>query len=175
MNYPGLIGIGRLGGRDAEGFHHVMIKPDYRSVFSGLEEVYLIFNSDRVFYITISERKLSEKKIWVKFAEDGIAEEQKLHREVIIAIADDAEEADEDELDDLLGFAAIHNGQLLGTVEDYFFNGAQQVLQIVDSNGIEYLIPYVDHYLCQILHSTRSLVLQNADELIALYRAETGK
>jgi len=175
MNYPGLIGIGRLGGRDAEGFHHVMIKPDYRSVFSGLEEVYLIFNSDRVFYVTISDRKQSERKIWVKFLEDGIAEEQKLHREVVLAIADEAVAEADSELDAMLGWTAVHDSQLLGTVEDYFYNGAQQVLQIMDNNGVEYLIPYVDNYVSAVLHSTKSILLQNAGELIALYKTEANK
>ena len=87
MKYPGLVGIGRLGGRDAEGFHHAMIKPEYRSVFTGLKEIYLIFNSDRVFYVTISDRKESDRKTWIKLLEDGISEEQKKSREVLIAMS----------------------------------------------------------------------------------------
>lgn len=171
MNFPGLIGVGRLGGLDAEGFHHVMIKPDYRSVFNQCADVYLIFNSDRVFYVSIIDRKQSDKKLWVKFAEDGIAAEQKLHKEVILAIADD-EMAEEDDLDDLLGYKVLFNGEDLGEVDDYFFNGAQHVLQVVDPKGAELLIPFVDHYVKAVEDKSKTIVLQNAEELIALYRGD---
>jgi len=169
MNYPGLVGIGRLGGRDAEGFHHVMIKPEYRSVFSELEEVYLIFNSDRVFYVTICERKQSDRKTWIKLKEDGIAEEQKLHREVILAVQEYDLAETEDSLDCLVGFDVYHEGSLLGKVEDYFFNGAQDVLQVLDSAGTEYLIPYVDYYVAAVDALEKAILLQNAADLIALY------
>ncbi len=170
MKIPGLLGIGKLGGRDAEGFHHVMIKPEYRSVFDELEEIYLIFDSDRVFYVTICERKQSDRKTWIKLQEDGIAREQKLHKDSIIAIPEDTRDEDENSLDHLIGYAVHYAGKPLGTVEDYFFNGAQDVLQVLDSSGIEYLIPYVDFYLASVLNDEKIILLQNAEDLIALYR-----
>lgn len=172
MNYPGLVGIGRLGGRDAEGFHHVMIKPEYRTVFSELEEVYLIFNSDRVFYVTICERKQSDRKTWIKLKEDGVAEEQKLHKEVIIAMAEDSLAETDDSLEGLIGYLVYHEGSLLGKVDDYFFNGAQDVLQILDSAETEYLIPYVDYYIAKVDVAEKIILLQNAADLIDLYLGE---
>ena len=85
MNVSDLIGIGRLGGQDADGFFQVLIKARYREIFSATNDVYLIFNSDRVFFVTICERNVSDRKVRVRFVEDGIAEERN-HREVIIAI-----------------------------------------------------------------------------------------
>jgi ribosomal 30S subunit maturation factor RimM len=169
MKYPGLVGIGRLGGRDAEGFHHAMIKPEYRSVFTGLKEIYLIFNSDRVFYVTISDRKESDRKTWIKLLEDGISEEQKKSREVLIAMSAADFGEDEDRLDHLLGFSVINADTHLGKVEDYFFNGAQQVLQVLSETGTEYLIPFVDYYIAEVLEREQSIKLQNADDLIAFY------
>jgi len=171
MNYPGLIGIGRLGGRDAEGFHHVMIKPDYRSVFSGLEEVYLIFNSDRVFYVTISERKVSDKKIMVRFAEDGIEEERRQHRETLIAL--EPQELDEDEdLDKLLGYEVLADGKRLGEIKDYFHNNAQYVLVISTVDGRELLVPYVDYYVQALIPDPGVLMLVNAEPLVAALDSE---
>lgn len=172
MTHPNLVSIGKLGGRDTYGFHHVMIKPDYRTVFSGLEELYLIFNSNRVFYVTISERKQSEKKLWVKFLEDGIAEEQPKHKDVILAIAEEVTETEVTGLDALIGYNVISSGAELGIVEDYFYNGAQHVLQIVDKQKRELLIPFVDHYIEAVLDNLKSIVLQNATELIELYQQE---
>jgi ribosomal 30S subunit maturation factor RimM len=174
MKIPGLTRIGKLGGRDAEGFHHVMVKPEYRSVFSGLSDVYLIFNSDRVFYVTISERKQSEKKMWVKFREDGIAEEQPKHKDVLLAIADEAEVTEAEELDELIGYKVLFADKVLGEVQDFFFNGAQQVLQIADVGQPELLVPYVDYYVMAVMVELKSIVLQNAEGLIAFYRNQAA-
>jgi len=175
MKIPGLTRIGKLGGRDAEGFHHIMVKPEYRSVFSGLSDVYLIFNSDRVFYVTISERKQSDKKTWVKFREDGIAEEQPKHKDVLLAIASEAEEYEAEELDELIGYKVIFADEVLGEIQDYFYNGAQQVLQISDAQKPELLVPYVEYYVQAVLPELQRIVLQNAEGLIAFYRSEPDK
>ncbi len=169
MKTSDLTRIGKLGGRDAQGFFHVMIKPEYREVLSGIDDVYLIFNSNRVFYVTISERKQSDKKLWLKFLEDGISEEQPKHKDVSIAIAEQ-EESEAEELDELLGCKVLYGDLVLGEVQDYFFNGAHYVLQVVDEEHPELLIPYVDHYIQAKLLDLQSLVLQNADALIEFYR-----
>ncbi len=172
MNYPGLVSIGRLGGKDSLGFHHVMIKPEYRSVFSGLDEIYLIFNSDRVFYVTICERKLSDRKTWIKLREDGIEAERKRHREAIIAISSSGVEDEDDELDGILGFQVLFGERILGVVEDYFYNGAQQVLSVTGETRVEYLIPWVDYYIATVNTELRRVTLQNAEELIHFYQTE---
>ena len=172
MNRPFLTSIGKLGRQDADGFHPVMIKPEFRTVFSGLEDLYLIFNSDRVFYVTISERKIKEKKTWIKLKEDGVAEEQFLHKDVVIAIDAKDCESEDTSLNYLLGYQAIFADEELGIIEDYFFNEAQQVLQILDSNGIEYLVPFVDYYIDTVIDNPGCVILKNALELIAFYRAE---
>lgn len=175
MKHPPLIGIGKLGRQNADGFHPVMIKQEYRSVFSELEELYLIFNSDRVFYVTISERMRKDNKTWIKLKEDGVSEEQFLHKDVVIAIADTAIETEETSLNYLIGYQVIFAGEELGIVEDFFFNGAQDVLQIVDSKGTEYLVPFVDYYIDTVIDNLRCVILQNAVDLVALYKVEAKK
>lgn len=170
MKTSDLTRIGKLGGRDAQGFYHVMIKPEYREVLSSMDDVYLIFNSDRVFYVTISERKQSDKKLWLKFLEDGIREEQPKHKDVSLAIAESNDDEDE-ELDELLGCKVLYGDLVLGEVQDYFYNGAHYVLQVVDKDKPELLIPYVDHYIRAKLIDLHRVVLQNADALIEYYRS----
>ena len=75
-------------------------------------------------------------------------------------------------MDYLLGYQAIFADEEFGIIEDFFFNGAQQVLQIVDKNKIEYLVPFVDYYIDTILNNPGCVILKNALELIAFYRAE---
>ena len=175
MKYPFLIGIGKLGRQNSDGFHPVMIKPGYRSMFSELEELYLIFNSDRVFYVTISERMRKDNKTWIKLKEEGVSEEQFLHKDVVIAIEETATKREESSLNYLLGYQVIFAGKELGIVEDFFFNGAQDVLQIVDNQGTEYLVPFVEYYIDTVMDNLQCVILQNAADLIALYKAETKK
>lgn len=159
-----LIGIGRLGGVDSEGWHHVMIKPEYRSGFDHIADLYLIFEENRVFYVTISDRKQSEKKTWVRFAEDGIAEERKLHREVFLAIED--EETPDDEYE-LIGLDVVHQGCLLGCVVDTFYNGAQDVLVISTGLDTEILVPLVDYYMPVPPAESQGVVfLENMEDLL---------
>ena len=165
MEVSDLIGIGRLGGMDAQGFFQVLIKPRYRPVFEDAKCVFLIFKSDRVFYVTISERKVSDKKIMVRFVEDGIDIERRLHREVLIAL--EPEFLDEDEgLDHLLGYEVLFEDRYLGTVKDYFHNHAQYVLVIGTPTGKELLVPYVDHYVQAEIPDPGVLLLQSAQPLI---------
>jgi ribosomal 30S subunit maturation factor RimM len=164
MTAPHLIGIGRLGGQDNEGWHHVMIRPEYKEAFDHMVELYLIFEENRVFYVTISDRKQCEKKTWVRFAEDGIAEERKLHRETILAIADDPEEEDQDSL---LGLDVVYQDKLLGCVVDVFFNGAQDVLVISTALDTELMVPYVEHYLAEPVAGSDVIYLNNMDDLLA--------
>lgn len=169
MDAIDLIGIGRLGGRDDHGYYHAMIKPDFKPVFSALTECYLIFNSDRVFYVTISDKKIVDKKLRIRFVEDGIDEERPLHKEVTIAIdsastSDDEPEAEELEL--ILGYRVLFQDAPVGILEDYFYNGAHYVLQITDEAGGEVLVPWVPYFINATIHETGTLILQNAEGLI---------
>lgn len=166
MNISDLIGIGRLGGLDAHGFFHVMIKPEFRSAFNETDDVFLIFDSDRVFYVTISERKVSDKKMLVRFREDGIAEERSLSREAIIALEPDT--GDDDGPDRLIGYTVQHAGAEIGILTDYFHNNAQYVLVIESPSGGEILVPYVDHFVESVIDAARVIELRNADGLINL-------
>jgi ribosomal 30S subunit maturation factor RimM len=163
MTAPHLIGIGRLGGNDGKGWHHVMIKPEYKAGFAHMADLYLIFEENRVFYVTISDRKQCEKKTWVRFAEDGIAEERKLHREVILALEDEEAEADEDSL---IGLDVVYQDTLLGCVVDSFYNGAQEVLVIATALDTELMVPMVEHYLPEAPAAQAVIFLDNMEDLL---------
>nr|MDK2850721.1 rRNA processing protein RimM [Candidatus Cloacimonadota bacterium] len=165
MNAPHLIGIGRLGGTDSEGWHHVMIKPSFRAEFDHIVDLYLIFEENRVFYVTISDRKQSDKKTLVKFAEDGVAEERRLHKEVILAIEDQDYQEEEEDIS-FIGLDVVYNEQMLGCVVDKFFNGAQDVLVISTALDVEIMVPMVDYYLSSLPEPEGVIFLQNMEELL---------
>lgn len=144
----------------------MMVKPSFRDEFDLTDDLYLIFNSDRVFYVTICDRKTCDKKIWVKFREDGVAEERKKHKEVILALEDSELEADENL--DVLGRDAVYQGVLLGNVVDVFYNGAQDVLVIATAFDEDFMVPAVEHFLPEYGEELDALVFENLDELLAV-------
>lgn len=166
MQVSDLIGIGRLGGLDARGFFQALIKPGYRSAFKDIRNVFLIFNSDRVFYVSISEREVSENKIMIRFAQDGIAEERRLHREAIIAIEPDILEEDSG-LDYLLDWEVLFEDQALGKISDYFFNNAHYVIVVRTVDERELLVPWVDYYIQAEMPNLKVVLLANLQPLLA--------
>lgn len=164
MKVSDLTAVGRLGGMDADGFFQVMVKPHYRKILTETEEIFLIFNSDRVFFVTICDRDISDRKLRLKFAEEGIDEERKLHREVILALQTGEDETDEP--DELLGFTVVFANREVGKVKDYFHNNAQYVLVVSGSDGVEFLIPFVDYYIGEVIPDPGVIVLINAESLL---------
>ncbi len=129
-------------------------------------KVYLIFNSDRVFYVTISEVKETEKKTWIRFAEDGVTQERPLHKEVIVAVDPEEETEDDDELDELIDAPVYYRDVLIGRLDSYFYNNAQYVLEVETEPGIRLLVPYVDFFVQIQAASPAGIYLQNADSLL---------
>ncbi|MCB5247183.1 MAG: hypothetical protein PHD87_02540 [Candidatus Cloacimonetes bacterium] len=166
MKVSDLTGIGRLGGIDADGFYQVLVKPRHRRALADANEIFLIFNSDRVFFVTISDRDISDRKLRLKFAEEGIEEERKLHREVILALPAQ-EEAENDEPDELLGYTVVFQDREVGKVTDLFHNNAQFVLVVTTPAETEILIPLVDHFVSEIIPDPGVILLVNADSLLA--------
>ena len=164
MQFSDLIGIGKLGGKEADGFYPVLVKSDYRPILLNIKDVYLIFNSDRVFFVTISEIEESGRKLRIKFAEDGIDEERQKHREVKIAIP--RQETKESLPESVLGFTSFYAGKNLGKVTGFFHNNAQYVLEITDNQDEIILIPWVEHFIGKIDCDKEELTLLNMDELL---------
>lgn len=164
MKVSDLTGIGRLGGMDADGFYPVVVKPRFREVLAEAQDVYLIFNSDRVFFVSICERDDSDRKPRLRFAEDGVAEERKKHREVILALP--LENEDEDAPEELVGYVVVFQEREIGKVTDYFHNNAQYVLEVSTPSGSEILIPMVDFYIDEVIENPGVIVLINAESLL---------
>jgi len=168
MNVTDLVGIGGLGGCDSEGFYQVLVKPRHRSIFAETDDVFLIFNSDRVFYVTISERENYDRKTRVKFAEDGIAEERVKHREVILAVEPASEISGESgDIEALIGHTVVFEKREVGKVRDFFHNNAQYVLVVETASGGEIMIPLVKHYIEQVIPDPGVIILANAQSLLA--------
>lgn len=166
MHEKDLTVIGRLGGLDSEGYFHLMIKPEYRDLPDELDEVYLIFNSDRVFYVSISDTKLTDKKQWIRFKEDGVIEERRLHKEALVAIDPEILDNQAEELDIYLEAPVIYQGKPIGSLRSFFYNGAQYVLEIEMEDGRELLVPLVDYYLVSLCQEPPQIELQNLQSLL---------
>ena len=166
MEISDLIGIGKLGAVDECGYFHILLKPEYRAEIQNLADVYLIFNSDRVFFVTISDRKICDRKTWIRFEEDGIAEERKLASEVIVAIESQAD--DNDQIEWLIGASVWFENHQIGICSDFFFNNAQYVLVIQCNDKKEVMIPYVDAFIESVMENPAQICLRNARELIEL-------
>lgn len=164
MAAPELIRIARVGGAEEDGWYRVLVKAGYAPLLHRISDVYLIFEENRVFYVTISDRKEEGKKTWLRFAEDGIDTERRLHKEVSLAIDSDLDDSSDD--DELSGRDVVYKDSLLGIVVDSYFNGAQDVLIIATDGELEIMIPYVEHYI-QSDSYPDAIILRNVDELLA--------
>jgi len=168
MEISDLVGIGRLGRLEPDGFYHVQFSQSYKSVLTRLQECFLIFSSNRVFYVTVVETKTVGQRSYLRFKEDGINEECKKTAKVIVALAEDDLQNVVTEEDDrnLTGFKVHFQDSILGEVSDVMLNPMQSVLIITLNDGRELLVPNVSHYVDNIDRQLKMIFLQNLELLL---------
>jgi ribosomal 30S subunit maturation factor RimM len=170
MEISDLVGIGRLGRLEPDGFYHVQFSQPYKSILTRLQECFLIFSSNRVFYVTVVESKTVGQRTYLRFKEDGIAEEVKRHANVIVALPEDelAEEDGDEDLTSLYGYDIRYRDEVIGSLAYALLNPMQAVLVINLSDGRELLVPNVPKFVSQVDQGAKSIVLQNIEELLEL-------
>lgn len=170
MNISDLVGIGRLGRLEPDGFYHVQFNKPYKSIINRLQDCFLVFSSHRVFYVTVVEKKTTGNRTYLKFREDGIAEECIKHPKVLLAMdPDDLTEFDEDtEISYLYGYAVHFMDEHIGTVADALINPMQAVLIIDLNDGRELLVPSVPQYICAVDRQSGIIYMQNLEELLEI-------
>lgn len=170
MEISELVGIGRLGRLEPDGFYHVQFSQPYKSILNQLQDCFLIFSSHRVFYVTVFETKTFGKQAYLRFREDGIDEEAKKHSNVVIALpAEDLADAeDEDDVSLLFGFQASFAGEEIGVVSRALVSPMQAVLIIELNDGRELLVPNVEKYVSKIDRHSKTVRLQNIEQLLEL-------
>ena len=170
MDISDLTGIGRLGSRQTDGFYQLTLSSAYLTAFQQIEECFLIFSSDRVFFVTIEAKKSFGKKSYVRFREDGIDEEYTHSAKVTIALAPEDLEACQTEEDSPppAGFTALFLGKELGIVTDLRQSPLQATLIISLAEGSEVMIPFVDAYVAGVDNELRTVELINISELLEI-------
>jgi ribosomal 30S subunit maturation factor RimM len=167
MNYPELIEIGRLGRLEPDGFYHVQFSQSDRKVVNQLTECYLIFDSNRVFFVTVEDKRNVGNRLYLKFLEDGICAEHRKPGQTIIALAkDDLDEIIEDDVTDLFGYNVFFNDVLIGKVEDAIVNPLQAVLIIELIDGRELMVPSVECYISTVNNPEKIVYMQNLEILL---------
>ncbi len=170
MEVSDLVAIGRLGRQEPDGFHCVKLSPAHRHLFPDLTSCFLIFSSQRVFFVTVVERKITGKRQYLKFKEDGVAAECLRSERIILALAPDELPRNEQELEilGLCGYDVLYQDRIIGTVSDAMINPMQSVFVVDLQDGGELLIPNVEKYVLSVDKKTHTVITQNLDGLLAI-------
>jgi ribosomal 30S subunit maturation factor RimM len=169
MEISDLVVIGRLGRLEPDGFYCIQLGQSYKFLLNQLSECFLIFSSQRVFFVTVVETKLSGPRAYWRFMEDGIAEECRKSAKVLVALApEDVPQAEADETSSLVGYTVQFMDEIIGTVSDAMVNRMQSVLMIELTDGRELLVPNVEHYVVTQDITKRLLSMQNLELLLEL-------
>jgi len=170
MEISDLVGIGRLGRLESDGFYHVQFSQPYKSVLNQLQDCFLIFSSNRVFYVTVAETKVFGKHAYLRFKEDGIAEEVTKYANVVIALPEEdlSDSEEEKGLSSLYGYKVRFQNTDIGSISHAIVNPMQAVFSIELNDGRELLVPNVEHYISRIDKKSKKVFLQNIEQLLEI-------
>lgn len=170
MEISDLIGIGRLGRLEPDGFYHVQFSQSYKSILNQLQTCFLIFSSHRVFYVTVVETKTVGQRNYLRFKEDGIAEECKKHAKVIVALAEEdlPDLKEENEVLSVIGFKVQYNDVVIGEISDVMLNTMQALFIITLNDGRELLVPNVEQYVYLTDKQNSIVHMHNLDALLKI-------
>lgn len=171
MEVSDLAVIGRLGRREPDGFYHIQYNPSFRSIHGKYQECFLIFSSDRVFFVTVDGYKSLGRREYLHFKEDGIDTETTKHLNVRVAMVEEdlnGLEEEKDDIESIYGFNAWFAGERIGTVSYAMINPMQSILVIELANGKELLVPHVEYFIQDIDINNDIVILQNIEGLLDL-------
>jgi ribosomal 30S subunit maturation factor RimM len=170
MERSELIGIGKLGFPEPGGYYHVQCNQADRDLLNQIQECFLIFDSNRVFFVTVEDRKTVANRFYLKFAEDGIKEESRRAKDIVVAVGNDQSElfSAADETEYLFGYDVYYQDDLFGKVEDAILSPMQAVLVIRLNDDRELLVPRVSYYVSGIDRKSKAVYTQNLESLLAV-------
>ncbi len=171
MQLSDLLPIGRLG-KVFNNTGYISFRPSelFRPALFSCKKFYLIFNSDRVFYVTLDKIKLHQNKFYLRFVEDGILEELESFKRPRLMIEKELyyqTEGDE-EYHRVTDYKVFFKGEEIGTVEEIWEDGFQDRLIVILNDGKEVIIPDVEQYVVRKDHKEKSIYLVDVEELLKL-------
>ncbi len=173
MEIQDLVSVGRLGTViDKEDFVSFRKNDHFQpAFFHENPDVFLIFDKDIVFYVTIDRIREAGKKSFLHFAEDGVIEAIRNAGKTEVAYPEDEYRkmyVSEENQYDPRDMKAVFNEEVIGTIEDYLENPGQRVLIIISEDGKEILVPEVEAYVEWVDYDKRIMYFRNIQELIDL-------
>jgi ribosomal 30S subunit maturation factor RimM len=169
MQQSDLLPIGRLG-TVYNNTGYISFKPlkFFRPALFSKKNFYLIFNSDRVFYVTLDKIKQYQGKLYLRFVEDGIIEELEVTKKALVLIEKQQYLEIENKNNSLLDFTVIFREQEIGTVQEIMEDSYQDRIIVELYDGKEVIIPDVEHFIAKKDSETKRLYTQNIEELLEL-------
>jgi ribosomal 30S subunit maturation factor RimM len=170
MEISDLVVIGRLGRLEPDGFFSIQFSQSHQSVLAAIKDCYLIFTSNRVFFVTVEETKTVGRRNFIRFKEDGVSEEADKHPNAEIALpGNELSEASEsvDELS-VNGYKVVFGNEIIGEIDGVMLNPMQSVLIISLVQGGELLVPNVENFVQEIDSTDQSITLHNIEGLLEL-------
>lgn len=170
MELSELVEIGRLGKLDSDNLFCAQIKHSFESVLNQLQKCFLIFNSHRVFFVTVSEIVKKGRRLYLRFEDDGIDDEVMINPNPIIAIdREDLPVSEEsDRLGQYFGYRVSFQDSIIGELSGAIENSMQSVLIIGLLDGRELMVPYVDQYVRDIDNRHKTIELINIEQLLEI-------
>lgn len=168
MEISDLVVIGRLGRLEPDGFFSIQFSQSHQSVLSALKECYLIFTSNRVFFVTVKETKTVGSRSFICFQEDGVSEEAIKHpnAEAALPNRDLDEVISSEDTDSVMGYIAVFGNEEIGEIDGVMLNSMQSVLIISLTQGGELLVPNVENFVREINIKNQTVVFQNIEGLL---------
>ncbi|MBN2829397.1 MAG: hypothetical protein JXR56_03635 [Candidatus Cloacimonetes bacterium] len=169
MQQSDLIPIGRLG-TVYKNTGYISFKPlkSFRPALFSKKNFYLIFNSDRVFYVTLDKIKQYQGKLYLKFIEDGIVEELEIVQKALVLIEKEQYQEIEGQSISLIDYTVIFREQEIGTVQEIMEDSFQDRIIVELFDGKEVIIPDVEHFISKKDAEKKLLYTQNIEELLEL-------
>jgi len=169
MEISDLVAIGKLGRLEPDGFHCVQFSPSYKSVFNQLKECFLIFNSHRVYFVTVVEKKAVKNRMYFRFLEDGVAEECSVSKNVTVALMlNEISDSESDSIDRILGYKVVYELKEIGVITDAMIMPMQSLFIIKMNDNRKLMVPYVEYYVKDIDDTNMIVRMQNLEQLIEI-------
>ena len=147
----------------------IVLVPEYQDYLGKLKSLYLIFKDHRVRYIKVDIlRTIADNKALVTFDDEDLLQE--LISEDTLQVCLDEEELNSLDTENLYydpeGMSVIWNDQNVGTIKDFFYNGAHYVYEITMDDGKLVLIPDVEAFVTETDIEKRFIRVVELDQFI---------
>jgi ribosomal 30S subunit maturation factor RimM len=171
MEISDLIYIGQLKVHTSSKKPYIVLRKEYQHLLAKLTNIFLIFKDHRVRFVSIDLQKIiKEDRATVTINDTDVLKEVSNHESVRVCL-------DESEINDLdddsiyydpVSMRVIYEGEDVGEICHFFFNGAHYVYELKMNDGKEVLIPDVERYVIETDTEERFIKVVDLDQFLEL-------